>query len=198
MKLAYPSSYLKFQAASLSVMLGYLSDRLYDEVRGPGLTYGVRMGISPTSGRLTLTLDRSSRLAEAYRTTRQLLTRFSTGGDAWDKTLLDSAKGSQIFSKTLRENTVEDLVNQAFKSYLRGTDATYNREFVKALVGVQLEDMKALSHGLLSTFLSPETSQIVVVCSPNTVKEIVTDFQNMGFQMKTYTHLDETFLNEDI
>ena len=182
----------------MSVMLGYLSDRLYDEVRGPGLTYGVRMDVSPTSGRLTLTLDRSSRLAEAYRTTRQLLIRFSTRGDAWDKTLLDSAKGSQIFSKTSKENTVEDLVSQAFKSYLRGTDAIYNREVVEALAEVQLEDMKALSQGLLSTFLSPETSRIVVVCSPHTVKEIVVDFQDMGFQLKTYNHLEETFLNEDI
>ena len=122
----------------------------------------------------------------------------STRGDAWDKKLLDSAKGSQIFSKTSREKTVEDLVSQAFKSYLRGTDAIYNREVVKALAEVQLEDMKALSQGLLSTFLSPETSRIVVVCSPHTVKEIVTDFQDMGFQLKTYNHLEETFLNEDI
>ena len=182
----------------MSVMLGYLSDRLYDEVRGPGLTYGVRMGVSPTSGRLSLTLDRSSRLVEAFNTTRNLLHRFSTGGDAWDKTLLDSAKGSQIFSKTSREDTVDDLVNQAFKSYLRGTDTTYNREIVKAVAGVQLEDMIALSQRLLPSFLSPETSRIVVVCSPHTVKEIVTDFQDMGFPLRTYYHVEETFLNEDI
>ena len=48
MKLVNPCVYFKFPTASLSVMLGYLSGRLYDEVRGPGLIYGVRMDVSPT------------------------------------------------------------------------------------------------------------------------------------------------------
>ena len=39
-------------------MLQYLSDRMYDEVRGPGLTYGVSMSLSITEGRSSLSLTR--------------------------------------------------------------------------------------------------------------------------------------------
>ena len=39
-------------------MLQYLSDRMYDEVRGQGLTYGVSLALSITEGRATLSLTR--------------------------------------------------------------------------------------------------------------------------------------------
>ena len=51
-------------------MLQYLSDRMYDEVRGQGLTYGVSMSASVTEGRLSLTLTRSSQVVEAYSEVR--------------------------------------------------------------------------------------------------------------------------------
>ena len=48
-------------------MLQYLSDRMYDEVRGPGLTYGVSMSASVTEGRLTLSLTRSTRPTRQFK-----------------------------------------------------------------------------------------------------------------------------------
>ena len=49
---------IMFQAAAERVMLQYLSDRMYDEVRGQGLTYGVSLSLSITEGRSTLSLTR--------------------------------------------------------------------------------------------------------------------------------------------
>ena len=71
----------------IRVMLQYISDRMYDEVRGQGLTYGVSMSASVTEGRLTLSLTRSSRLAEAFKAVQEILARYSDAEDDWDETL---------------------------------------------------------------------------------------------------------------
>jgi len=185
------------EVADIRVMLQYLSDRMYDEVRGQGLTYGVSMSASVTEGRLTISLTRSSRLTEAYRTVQDILQRYITRDDEWDETLTDSAKGSIIYSWTEKEETVEDLVGQAVKAYMRKTDSKYNRQFVRALGRVQLEDLKAAAKRLLPAFLSADTSMTVVVCNPSTVEDIVADFREFGIELTTYQELEETFLNED-
>ena len=113
--------------ASERVMLQYISDRMYDEVRGPGLTYGVSLSLSVTEGRTTLSLTRSSRVVEAYSTVREILERFVSNEDNWDPSLVESAKGSLIYSWTEKEETVEDLVDQTVKAYFRQTDSNYNR-----------------------------------------------------------------------
>ena len=113
--------------ASERVMLQYISDRMYDEVRGQGLTYGVSLSLSVTEGRTTLSLTRSSRVVEAYSTVREILERFVSNEDNWDPSLVESAKGSLIYSWTEKEETVEDLVEQTVKAYLRQTDSAYNR-----------------------------------------------------------------------
>ena len=124
-------------------MLQYLSDRMYDEVRGQGLTYGVSLALSITEGRATLSLTRykhfgqkifhttkifrSSQLVEAYTTVREILQRFLADDDEWTESLAASAKGSLIYSWTEKEETVEDLVGQTVKAYMRQTDTKYNR-----------------------------------------------------------------------
>ena len=112
--------------ASERVMLQYISDRMYDEVRGQGLTYGVSLSLSVTEGRTTLSLTRSSRVVEAYNTVREILERFLSDEDQWDPSLVESAKGSLIYSWTKKEQTVEDLVKQTVKAYFK-QDSNYNR-----------------------------------------------------------------------
>merc|ERR1719350_332061 len=182
------------EVADIRVMLQYLSDRMYDEVRGQGLTYGVSMSASVTEGRLTISLTRSSRLTEAYRTVQEILRRYIERDEEWDETLADSAKGSIIYSWTEKEETVEDLVGQALKAYMRKTDSKYNRQFVRSLGRVQLEDLKAAAKRLLPAFLSAETSMTVVVCNPSNLEDIVADFQQFGIELNTYQELEDTFL----
>ena len=70
---------------------------------------------------------RSSRLVEAYQTVQEIIQRYVVNEDAWDEDLSASAKGSLIYSWTEKEETVEDLVEQTVKAYLRQTDSNYNR-----------------------------------------------------------------------
>ena len=179
-------------------MLQYLSDRMYDEVRGPGLTYGVSMSASVTEGRLTLSLTRSSRLSEAYKTVQEILQRYFENEEEWDETLTDSAKGSIIYSWAEKEETVEDLVGQTVKAYMRGTDSKYNRQFVRALGRVKLSDIKAAAKRILPEFLSENSTQTVIVCNPASIENIVQDFAELGIQLKSYQELEDTFLVDGI
>ena len=70
---------------------------------------------------------RSSRLVEAYETVREILERYVNDEDEWDESLGESAKGSIIYSWTEKEETVDDLVEQTVKAYMRQTDTRYNR-----------------------------------------------------------------------
>ena len=70
---------------------------------------------------------RSSRLHEAYETVREILERYVNDEDEWDESLGESAKGSIIYSWTEKEETVDDLVEQTVKAYMRQTDTRYNR-----------------------------------------------------------------------
>ena len=42
------------EVATLRVMLQYISDKMYNDIRGPGLTYSVSLSGSVTEGRLSL------------------------------------------------------------------------------------------------------------------------------------------------
>ena len=75
----------------------------------------------------TTKIFRSSQLVEAYTTVREILQRFLADDDEWTESLAASAKGSLIYSWTEKEETVEDLVGQTVKAYMRQTDTKYNR-----------------------------------------------------------------------
>ena len=189
---------LFLQVADIRVMLQYLSDRMYDEVRGPGLTYGVSMSASVTEGRLTLSLTRSSRLSEAYKTVQEILKRYIENPEEWDHTFTDSAKGSIIYSWAEKEETVEDLVGQTVKAYMRGTDSKYNRQFVRALGRVNLSDIQAAAKRILPEFLSEKTTQTVIVCNPASIENIIQDFKELGIELKSYENLEDTFLLDGV
>ena len=178
----------------IRVMLQYLSDRMYDEVRGQGLTYGVSLSASVTEGRLTMSLTRSSRLAEAFKVVQEILKRYIENEDEWDDTLAESAKGSIIYSWTEKEETVEDLVGQTVKAYMRGTDSKYNRQFVRALGRVELKEIIETAERILPAFLSSDLTQTVVVCNPASVRDIVQEFGELGIELKTFDTLEDTFL----
>ncbi len=75
--------------------------------------------------------------------------------------LLDSARGSQIYSWAKREETTEDLSSVSVKSYLRGTkDPFYNRRFVRLLANTTLEDVMKVK---LSEFFKTKPRKIIVL-----------------------------------
>ena len=84
------------EVAAVRVMTQYLSDQMYNLIRGKGLTYGVSMSSSVTEGRMTLKFSRSSQLVDAYEVFRKIAKEYSGPDAPWDETLLDSARGAQV------------------------------------------------------------------------------------------------------
>ena len=103
--------------AVLRVALEYLSNLMYNQIRGPGLTYSISMSGSVTEGRLQVKFSRSSQLEQAYKVFRDIIAEYSSKGnvDKWENVLLDSAKGSVIYDWTEREETVENLASTSIK-----------------------------------------------------------------------------------
>ena len=55
----------------------YLSDRLYHQVRGQGLTYSISMSLSVSTGRVVLGMSKSAQLTGAYKAVRQIFSNYT-------------------------------------------------------------------------------------------------------------------------
>ncbi len=88
--------------AAVRVMLQYLSDQMYNLIRGPGLTYGVSVSASVTDGRIKAKFSRASQLDRAYEVFRDVIQKYGGEDAPWDEVLLGIFKGSF----TLRDKTM--------------------------------------------------------------------------------------------
>jgi len=179
------------EIAEVRVMLQYLSDRMYDKIRGTGLTYGVTMSLSVTEGRITLSLSRTPRLAEAYRLVREILTSHMKNKERWDPVLMDSARGSLIYTWTEKEESTEDLLNQAVKAYLRKTDTKYNRKFVENVAKTATEKIKEKATYLLPDFFNEKKSHTAIVCNPTLIEEIKKKFHDFDINLSIINSLNQ-------
>merc|ERR1712127_723499 len=182
------------QLAAERVLLQYISDRLFHEVRGKGLTYSIAMYLSVTTGRLGVKLSKSSQLVEAYKATRKILQRYVDGSSSFEPALVESAKGALIYAWAEKEETVTGLVKEAARAYTRETDSKYNRVFTKSLAYVETKDLEEAAARLLPLFLSPKSTLTAVVCNKGNIEEVVTELGKFGFDFTTYDKLEDTFL----
>jgi len=189
------SNWAAKEVSNTRVLLKYLSDRLYHEVRGKGLTYSISMYLSVSTGRIVLSLSKSSQLADAYKAVRNIFESYIEGETKWDDALLESAKGALIYSWAEKEETVTGLVSQAVRAYTRETDSKYNRFFTKSLAKVNTKDLKKAAEKTLPQFLLPNSTQTVVVCNKGQIDGVVEDLQKYGMEIKLYGSYEETFLN---
>lgn len=98
--------------------------------------------------------------------------------------MLESAKGSQIYSWAEREETIEDLGSSSVKANLRNTmDPFYNRRFVKRLAKVTLGDVQSLALKYLPLFEDVEITRTAVTCGTNEVDDVTEFFQD-EYQIK--------------
>jgi len=183
------------EVSDTRVLLKYLSDRLYHQVRGKGLTYSISMYMSVSTGRIVLSLSKSSQLADAYKAVRTIFQNYVDGETLWDEALVESAKGALIYSWAEKEETVTGLVSQAVRAYTRETDSKYNRFFTKSLARVNTDDVKAAADKILPQFLLSNSTQTVVVCNKGKINQVVEDLSKYGMEIKLYDSYEDTFLN---
>jgi len=181
----------------LRVMTQYLKDQLFHVVRGEGLSYGVSVGVSVTEGRMYLSLTRSSQLVAAYNKVLETFKHY-LNPDNWDETFLESSKGSVVYAWAKKEATITNLVDTSIKTYMWKTDSKYNREFVKRLYNVNLEETIAAAKKFLPLFLNPEALQTAIVCSPAKIDKVIEAFAKLDIPLEKFdsTDLETSFLVE--
>jgi len=185
------------EISHIRVLLRYLSDRLYNEVRGKGLTYSISMYLSVSTGQITLKFSKSSQLADAYAAVVEILTRYINEKSSFEKSLAESAKGALIYSWSSKEETITGLIKEAVRAYIRRIDSHYNRQFTRSLADVTSEDMAKSAKKILPLFLSPETTQSVVVCSKGTVNQVVEELNVWGMDFTVYDSLEDSFVGKN-
>ena len=187
------------EVASVRLMLQYLADRMYEQIRGQGFTYSVGISVSVTEGRIKVYFSKSSQLINAYKEFRNILTNYTSNSSAWDPILLDSAKGSLIYNWVEIEETPEGLAAASVLSYLRQTnDSFYARRFVKRLAEVTIEDVTEVADKYLPTFLNPNQTHTAIVCGPGEVESIQKLFSEFEppFHLEEVTDLENSILTE--
>jgi len=187
------------EVAAVRLMLQYLSDRMYEQIRGQGWTYSVGMSVSVTEGRIKASFSKSSQLINSYKEFRNIISNYSTDAVVWDPILLDSAKGSLIYNWVEIEETPVGLASASVLSYLRQTDDSfYARRFVKRLSQVTINDVKVVADKYLPEFLNPKKTQTSIVCGPGEVQSIKKLFLQLEppFKIEEVTNLDESILTE--
>ena len=61
-------------------MTQYLSDRMYEKIRGQGWTYGASISPSVEDGRMVLSFVRSSNIEKAYEAFSQIVSDYTNLG----------------------------------------------------------------------------------------------------------------------
>lgn len=187
------------EVAVVRLMLQYLSDRMYEQIRGPGWSYSVGISVSITEGRIKVYFSKSSQLINSYKEFRNIISNYSTNAVAWDPILLDSAKGSLIYNWVEIEETPEGLATASVLSYLRQTDDSfYARRFVKRLSQVTVNDVKRVADKYLPEFFNPKQTHTAIVCGPGEVQNIKKLFVEFDppFEIEEITNLEESILTE--
>ncbi|CAB4060734.1 Uncharacterized protein C05D11.1 [Lepeophtheirus salmonis] len=108
------------EIAALRIALKYLTDRMYNDIRGKGYTYSIGIFLSVTEGKITVKFSRSSLLPEGFKEFRNVVEKH-LNASTWSEYLVDSARGSQIYSSSGSEETVSNLISSSFSSILRGS-----------------------------------------------------------------------------
>ena len=175
-------------------MLRYLSDRLEEQVRGAGLSYGVKLSLHPTKGYIGLQILRASHLVEAFKIIQNILRNHIRNFKIWDESLVASARGSIIYTLVANEETKENLIEVDLKAYLRGNDVNYNRKLIHSVAQVKLKDLKKVANMILPQFLSPNLTQTVVVCHPTTMRKVEEEFMKAGISLTVFDSLEDSYL----
>lgn len=96
--------------------------------------------------------------------------------DNWDSILFDSAKSSLIFEIINSEKTVQGMIGQSLLSNYFNIPHDYNRQLVKNVASVTLDDVHRIAPQYIKKLLDPKACTTSIVCHPSKVEEIAKAF----------------------
>nr|CAG8565114.1 14231_t:CDS:10 [Entrophospora candida] len=140
-------------------------------IRGQGLAYGTRLKIDPES---------------AFNEARKVIIKLAEKKMEYDVIGFEGAKSSLIYSLVRSESSLVEaarssFINQSFKNM----SADYNKELIKKIQAVKIEELNGLMKKYLLNLFKPETSIVIVVSTSN--KDIKNGFGESGFNLEEKT-----------
>ncbi|XP_034934378.1 uncharacterized protein C05D11.1-like [Chelonus insularis] len=184
--------------APLLVCLQYLTQvegPMWRQVRGQGLAYGCNIYAKPNEGLLYLTFYASTDIVAAYKETKTIINNLITN-NSWEQLLYDSAKSSLIFEIVKREKSIGDTVSQSILSYFKNVSHDYNRSMVQKIYTVDIKDLNDVANKYIKPLFDPKVGKTSIVCHPSKVSEVAEGFKNFSKNLKVFTSLESSYLNE--
>uniref|UniRef100_A0A1B6DB00 Peptidase M16C associated domain-containing protein n=1 Tax=Clastoptera arizonana TaxID=38151 RepID=A0A1B6DB00_9HEMI len=185
--------------APLLVFLQYLTQLegpMWRQIRGMGLAYSYNIIPRPNENMLYLTFYRATNVVGAYKEAKAIVESKLCDNIFWEKPLFDSAKSSLIFEIIEREKSIGDVVAQSLLSYFKNVDHNYNRWLVELISNVTTEDLCRVGPRYVTSLFDPKNSKTTLVCHPSKVDEVVNGFKDLGLDLKPYSCIEDSFLNE--
>lgn len=197
--LAVPSiaAYHDPDLPALMVLLQYLTQcegPMWRQIRGLGFSYSYSMMINEESGLLYLVLGRSVNLVEAYKAAQNIVMSYIKGDSQFNEIELESARSSLIFEIIDLEKTTADVSMASLRSYLKCVSHNYNRDMLKKVAQVTLDDLKRVGEKYVVDFFDTNKVRCSVCCHPSKVEEIRNGLKQVNLELDVLPSLDEGFL----
>ncbi|CAJ0908807.1 9134_t:CDS:10 [Entrophospora sp. SA101] len=142
-------------------------------IRGQGLAYGTRLKIDPES---------------AFNEARKVIVKLAEKKMEYDVTGFEGARSSLIYSLVRNESSLVEAARSSFiNQSLKNMSADYNKELIKKVQAVKIEELNGLMKKYLLNLFKPETSIVIVVSTSNKVKDIKKGFGESGFNLEEKT-----------
>lgn len=190
------SDFLDKDLPPLLLYLQYLSQLegpMWKKIRKNSYSYHIVP--RPNEGLISFVLYRATNIYESFKDAKTIIEGELNEGIKFDDTLLESAKSSLIFEIIEREKTVSLLDQQALLSSFKGVPLDYNKKLVNDIAAVSHEDLRKVARRFFKSIFNPDTAKIVIVCHPDKVESIKTQFEDFGHNLKTCTSLETSILN---
>ncbi|CAJ0833857.1 4671_t:CDS:10, partial [Entrophospora sp. SA101] len=140
-------------------------------IRGQGLAYGTRLKIDPES---------------AFNEARKVIVKLAEKKMEYDVTGFEGARSSLIYSLVRNESSLVEAARSSFiNQSLKNMSADYNKELIKKVQAVKIEELNGLMKKYLLNLFKPETSIVIVVSTSN--KDIKKGFGESGFNLEEKT-----------
>jgi len=179
---------------ALKLLLQYFSQcegPIWREIRGGGLAYGANLSLSLDHGYLKFNLYRTSNPVQAYAETKRIVNEHLADEDGFDEDEFEAAKRSLIFEIVDKEETIKGASVESLLSYYRGVSTDYNRQLLKRIWEVEMDELKVVGEKYLKSLFNFESSSTAITCHPSKLNEIKEGFKELGGELRVVTLEDE-------
>lgn len=161
---------------ALYVLIQYLTQLegpLWRQLRGLGFSYSYSIDIAPSEGLLYFSLAKSTLVTSAYNKAIEIVDRHLNEEEEFRQNLLDSAKSSLIFEFINKEKSAAGKSVQSLIAYLRNLDVEFNKNMIKKIAKVTIDDIKQVGPKYLKPLFHDPERRHVICCNPSKVAEIL-------------------------